>query len=114
MNEEKGYLVMKSTQLFLSNVNFDLQESELKIQIETAGHVVEDIKLLTDRDTGRPRGIGFVTIQHPDEVTSEEVIKDLDGLQIMNRPLRAVLARPREQKRRDRRDKGQNRYNYNN
>ena len=54
---------------------------------------VESVNLITDRETGRPRGFGFVEM---DSDGAEEAIKNLDGVELGSRNLKVNEARPRE------------------
>jgi RNA recognition motif-containing protein len=54
---------------------------------------VESVDLIMDRETGRPRGFGFVEM---DEEAAEEAIKALDNKEFGGRELKVNLARPRE------------------
>jgi len=49
--------------LFVGNLPFDVTDEELKEWIEAKGHAVEELRLMRDRDTGKPRGFAFVTVQ---------------------------------------------------
>ena len=69
--------------LFVANIKFDTREEDLKKVFETYGEVVS-IKLINDRDTGRPKGFGFVEMN--DEDAAEAVI-GLDGIEHMGRKL---------------------------
>lgn len=81
---------MKS--IFVGNLPFKATESEIEEVFATYG-VVHSVKLLTDRETGRPRGFGFVQM---DDNEAEAAIAALDGKDFGGRPLRVNEARERE------------------
>jgi RNA recognition motif-containing protein len=56
---------------------------------------VVEVKLITDRDTGRPRGFGFVEMAS--EQDAEGAISDLNGYSMDGRPLTVNVARERTQ-----------------
>ena len=79
--------------LYAGNLNFELNDAGLReVFASIAG--VEQAEVMKDRWTGRSRGFGFV-----DMVTAEDAataISDLDGFEVMGRPLRVAIANPRE------------------
>ncbi len=79
--------------LYAGNLNFELNDAGLReVFAGIAG--VEQAQVMKDRWTGRSRGFGFV-----DMVTAEDAaaaILDLDGFEVMGRPLRVAMAKPRE------------------
>ncbi|NJK93069.1 MAG: RNA-binding protein [Blastochloris sp.] len=83
---------MKS--LFVGNLPFKATESELE-EVFAAHGKVHSVKLLTDRETGRPRGFGFVQM---DDAEAEAAIRALDGQDFGGRPLRVNEAREREER----------------
>ena len=82
---------MKS--IFVGNLPFKATEEDVE-QIFAAHGKVLSVKLLTDRETGKPRGFGFVEM---DDAEAEVAIKALDGQDFQGRPLRINEARPREE-----------------
>lgn len=79
--------------IYVGNISFDAQESDVRTLFEPLG-AVDRVHLVTDRDTGRPRGFGFVEMSSDDE--GRAAITALDGQEFMGRPLRINEARPRE------------------
>ena len=71
--------------LFVGGLSWDTTDLSLKEAFEACGTVVE-AKVITDRDTGRSRGFGFVTMGSDDEARS--AISSLDGTDIDGRAVR--------------------------
>ncbi len=67
--------------LFIGSLSFDTSESSLNDAFARFGEITE-VKIITDRDTGRPRGFGFITFaEASDADTAIEQMNntDLDG-----------------------------------
>jgi RNA recognition motif-containing protein len=77
--------------IYVGNLPFSSTESEIRELFAQYG-TVSSVSLITDRDTGRPRGFGFVEM----EDGGDEAIKSLDNYQIDGRNLKVNEARPRE------------------
>ena len=84
-----------SAKLFVGNLSFDLTENDLQDAFAAHGTVVET-NLMMDRETGRPRGFGFVTMSTPNE--AQKAMEALNGRQLAGRALTVNLARPREER----------------
>ena len=84
-----------NNKLFVGNLSFDT--TELGLQDLFAAHgVVEDVNLVTDRVTGRPRGFAFVTMSKPEE--AQAAIAGLNGKNVNGRDITVTEARPREER----------------
>jgi len=81
------------TRLYVGNLPFSVDESTLRELFEQNNRTVEEVKLITDRDTGRPRGFGFVEMGSSEDADS--AIRELDGYQLEGRPLKVNEARER-------------------
>jgi RNA recognition motif-containing protein len=79
--------------IYVGNLPFSATESELRDVFEEHGEV-ESVKLVNDRETGRPRGFGFVEM--PDDA-ADAAISALNGKEMGGRSLRVNEARPREE-----------------
>ena len=79
--------------LYVGNLPFSAEESEVRSLFEQNDRTVEEVKLITDRDTGRPRGFGFVTMGN--EEHAHQAINDLDGYEMGGRRLTVNEARER-------------------
>ena len=86
---------MNNSKLFVGNLSFNTTENELQDMFAQHGTVVE-ANLMTDRETGRPRGFGFVTMSTPEE--AQKAIEALNGATIGGRALNVNVARPREER----------------
>ena len=79
--------------LYVGNLSFNTTEADLKDAFGAHGSVTEAM-LVMDRDSGRPRGFGFVTMGSDDE--AQAAISALNGQQLDGRPLTVNEAKPRE------------------
>ena len=79
--------------IYVGNLSYSLAESELQEAFANFG-AVSSVKILTDRETGRSRGFGFVEMANQAE--GEAAVANLNGKDVGGRPLRANEARPRE------------------
>lgn len=82
-----------NTKLFVGNLSFDTTENDLQDAFAAHGTVVE-ANLMTDRDTGRPRGFAFVTMSSPEE--AQKAVDALNGSTLGGRALTVNEARPKE------------------
>jgi RNA recognition motif-containing protein len=86
---------MSNNKLFVGNLSFNVTENDLQDTFAAHGTVVE-AKLMMDRDSGRPRGFGFVTMSTPEE--AQNAINALNGASIDGRALTVNVAKPREER----------------
>ncbi len=84
-----------SKRIYVGNLPFTSTEDEIKALFEQYGEVTS-VNLITDRETGRPRGFGFVEM---DDSGADTAIKELDQSQLGGRTLKINEARPREDRR---------------
>jgi cold-inducible RNA-binding protein len=83
------------TKLYVGNLSYDTTEDQIRTLFAQAGEIGE-IAFITDRDTGRPKGFGFVTMKT--EEGAQEAIKRFNGQPLDNRNLTVSEARPREER----------------
>ena len=76
--------------LYVGNLSFQTTESELDDLFAQAGEV-ESVRIITDRDTGRSRGFGFVEMS---EENAEKAISQFNGTELDGRALTVNQARP--------------------
>ena len=79
--------------IYVGNLSYEVTKEDLTTVFEEYG-TVSRVSLPSDRETGRPRGFGFVEMGSEDEET--KAIENLDGAEWMGRELRVNKARPRE------------------
>ena len=77
--------------LYVSNLAFSINDEILGEVFAEAGSVVS-AKVITDRDTGRSKGFGFVEMSTDEEAT--DAISKLNGLDLQGRPIGVSEARP--------------------
>ncbi|MEW6155820.1 MAG: RNA-binding protein [Verrucomicrobiota bacterium] len=82
-----------STKLYIGNLSFDVTETELHEMLSQHGPVNE-VNVIMDKFTGRPRGFAFVTMNT--EQGAQAAIQNLNGKAWKGRPLTVNEARPRE------------------
>lgn len=80
------------TTIYVGNLPFSATEADVRALFEKHG-TVQSVKLVNDRETGRPRGFGFVEMPSSDAQTA---IQHMNGFQMNGRPLRVNEARERE------------------
>lgn len=79
--------------IFVGNLSFDATESSVRSIFEEYG-TVDRVNLVTDRDTGRARGFGFVEMSNDTE--GQKAIAGLNGRDLGGRALNVNEARPKE------------------
>ena len=83
-----------SVRLFVGNLAYDVTEAEL-VEFFSASGKPLSVRLLTDRETGKPRGFAFV--EFSDAAQAEEAIRRFHQQVFKGRPLVVNEARPREE-----------------
>ena len=81
--------------IFVGNLDFNVSEDELRNLFATYG-TVDRATILTDRDTGRSRGFGFVEMTNAED--GEKAIAALNGTQLAGRTLNVNEARPKAER----------------
>ena len=81
--------------IYVGNLSYSLTESELRNAFAQFGDV-SSVKILTDRETGRSRGFGFVEM--PNQAEGAAAVAYLNGKDLDGRALRVNEARPRERR----------------
>ena len=84
-----------SMKLYVGNLSYNTTSNDLSEMFAAHG-TVESATVITDRDTGRSKGFGFVEMSSKSE--GEEAIKVLGGKEIDGRALTVNEARPREER----------------
>jgi len=88
--------------MYVSNLGFQVTDEELKSMFGKYGEVTS-AKVITDRETGRSRGFGFVEMA---DKAAEEAMKELDGTSIEGRSISVTKARPKSDSGSFQRDRG--------
>ena len=81
--------------LYVGNLSFETTENDLQDLFEQHGQVNE-VRLMTDRMTGKSRGFAFVTMN--DNAQASAAMSGLNGHELNGRPLTVNEARPREER----------------
>ena len=81
--------------IYVGNLSYSVTQEDLSKVFSEYGSV-KRVQLPTDRETGRPRGFGFVEMDS--EQAEDSAIQALDGAEWMDRVLKVNKARPREEK----------------
>jgi cold-inducible RNA-binding protein len=80
------------TRLYVGNLSYKTTEAELRQAFEASGQVV-DAKIVTDRDSGQPRGFGFVEMSS--EAEAQSAIQAMHGKELSGRTLTVNEAQER-------------------
>ena len=83
----------QGTKLYVGNLNFKTSEDALRSAFGADGRQVMDVKIITDRETGQPRGFAFVEMASPADAQS--AIDALHGQELDGRTLTVNEARER-------------------
>jgi RNA recognition motif-containing protein len=84
-----------SSKLFVGNLSFNSTEDSLREAFSEFG-AVNEVAIMTDRDTGRSRGFGFITMNSAQE--AEAAISGMSGRSVDGRDLTVNIAKPREER----------------
>ncbi len=79
--------------IYVSNLSFNVQDEDLREFFAPYGEVTS-AKVITDRETGRSRGFGFVEMS--DDAASQKAIAELNGATVDNRAINVSEAKPKE------------------
>jgi cold-inducible RNA-binding protein len=81
--------------IYVGNISFQTTESDLTAMFGEVGQV-ESVQIITDRDTGRSKGFGF--IQMTDDAAADKAIERFNGKEVNGRALTVNEARPMERR----------------
>jgi cold-inducible RNA-binding protein len=84
-----------SNKLFVGNLSFNTTENSLNDAFAAFGTVTET-NMMMDRETGRPRGFGFITMSSAEE--AQKAIAGMNGKDVDGRALTVNVAKPREER----------------
>ncbi len=80
--------------LYVGNLSLDTNEDSLRTAFSADGRNVKEVHIVTDRDTGRPRGFAFVEMASSQE--AEAAISALDGTDLDDRTIKVNEAKERQ------------------
>jgi RNA recognition motif-containing protein len=81
------------TRIYVGNLSYNTSQDSLRAAFEQQGGKVVEVKIVTDRDTGQPRGFAFVEMSSPAE--AQAAISAWDGQQLDGRTLKVNEAQER-------------------
>ena len=81
--------------IYVGNLSFQTTETDIRNLFGTIGRL-ESVQIITDRETGRSKGFGFV--QMSDDAAAEKAIEQLNGKELGGRKLTVNEARPMEKR----------------
>lgn len=81
--------------IYVGNLAYQVSETDLQSAFEAHGEV-ESARIITDRDTGRSKGFGFVEMPNDDE--GNAAIEALNGTDLAGRSINVNIARPRTER----------------
>lgn len=82
-------------QIYVGNISYGTTEESLESLFGQYGQV-SSVKIITDRETGRAKGFGFIAMDNDSE--GQKAIDELNGQDFEGRSLRINEARPREER----------------
>ncbi len=81
--------------LYVGNLSYDTTEDSLRAAFEAHGEV-SDVNIITDRETGRPRGFGFVEFANDED--ADKAVEAMHETELDDRKLNVNVAREREER----------------
>lgn len=87
-------LLMSNTKIYVGNLPYSVTDANLESNFAAYGTVVS-ARVMTDRETGRSKGFGFVEMQSSE--ASQAAIEGLNGVSVEGRAIIVNLSRPREE-----------------
>ena len=82
------------SRLYVGNLSYDTDEAGLQAAFEADGRNVKEVFIMMDRETGRPRGFGFVEMAS--DADAQAAIEALDGASLDGRNIKVNEARERQ------------------
>lgn len=81
-----------NAKLYVGNLSYEIENIDLQKLFESCGTVVS-INVVTDRDTGRTKGFGFIEMENRDE--AQKAIDTLNEQDLLGRTIKVNFAKPR-------------------
>jgi RNA recognition motif-containing protein len=94
-NKDKEKEHIMDAKMYVGNLSYDATQEDLQALFEAHG-AVSDVFIVKDRESGRPRGFAFVTME--EKSAMDAAIEALNGEEFMGRNLAINEARPREER----------------
>ena len=79
-----------TSKLYVGNLTYNTSENDLSTFFEENGHTPTSVNVISDRDTGRSKGFGFVELDSADQ--AEAAIEKLNGVELDGRALKVNTA----------------------
>jgi len=92
---ERARVITMGTRVYVGNLSFNTSEDSLRTLCAADGRNVSKVSIVTDRETGQPRGFAFV--EFASEKDAQAAIAAMNGKQLDGRALTVNEAREREQ-----------------
>jgi len=86
------YFINFTMNIYVGNLNYNVKEEDLQKKLESYG-TISSVKLITDRETSRSKGFGFVEME--DDEAAKKAIAELNGTQFEGRTMVVKEARPK-------------------
>nr|HPR58504.1 RNA-binding protein [Bacteroidales bacterium] len=83
--------------IFVANLSFKFKDDQLRKIFEPYGEI-ESVRIITDRNSGRSKGYGFVVM--PNEEEADKAIKELNGLEVDGRALVVKVSEEKQEPKR--------------
>ena len=90
---EERFRAYMAQNLFIGSLAYSTTDDSLKAFFEQIGEV-SSARVITDRDSGRSKGFGFV--EFVDEANNQKAVDELNGKELDGREINVSLARPKE------------------
>lgn len=87
---------MDESKVYVGNLDYATDREALKSLFDQNGITTKDVMVITDRDTGRSKGFGFVTVDN--ESAIEDAVNKLNGQEFNGRKLTVSKAQPRRER----------------
>ena len=84
------------SRLYVGNLSWDTTQDSLRAAFEADGRAVKEVNIVSDRETGRPRGFAFVEMQS--KADADKAIQALDGTTLDGRQIKVNEAQERPQR----------------
>ncbi len=94
--------------IYISNLSYNVTDADLNDLFAEYGEI-SSAKIITDRETGRSRGFGFVEM--PNDADGQKAIDELNGAEYDGKTISVNIARPREERPNNRNRGGGGGYN---